>query len=100
MYFVVVSRHGDGANPFYLEIERRRNAMGVKVFGSGYRSYGAAYDAGSRALDQFLGHLSKKIQTSRSLGNLKKYSTATKACERDQAQPRPARIHDPSPAPR
>jgi hypothetical protein len=62
LYFVVVSRRGDGANPFCWEIQRRRNAMGVKVFGSGYRSYRAAHDAGSNALDQFLCNLSKELQ--------------------------------------
>jgi hypothetical protein len=65
LYFVVVSRRGDGTNPFCWEIQRRRNAMGVKVFGSGYRSYRAAHDAGSKALGQFLGDLSKELQTSR-----------------------------------
>jgi hypothetical protein len=49
-YFAVVGRRGDGANPVCLEIQRRRDAMGVKVSGSGYRSYRAAHDAGSGAL--------------------------------------------------
>jgi len=64
-YCVVVSRRGDGADPFCWEIHRRREAMGIKVSGSGYRSYRAAHDAGSRALDQLLDNLSKETETRR-----------------------------------
>jgi len=61
-YFVVVSRRGDGACPFCWEIQRRRTAMGVKVSGSGYRSYRAAQDAGNEALDKFLDDLSREAK--------------------------------------
>jgi hypothetical protein len=61
-YFVVVSRRGDGANPFCWEIQRRHQAMGVKVSGSGYRSYRAAQEAGNKALDKFLDDLAKESQ--------------------------------------
>jgi hypothetical protein len=53
-YFVVVSRRGSGANPFEWEIQRRKQAMGAKVLGVGYRSYRAALEAGNSALDKFL----------------------------------------------
>jgi hypothetical protein len=53
-YYVVVTRRGDGDSPFCWEIQRRREAMGVKISGTGYRSYRAAHDAGSQALDKFL----------------------------------------------
>jgi len=59
-YFVVVSRRGDGANPFCWEIQRRRQAMGVRVSGDGYRSYRAAHDAGNQALDKLLNDLSRE----------------------------------------
>jgi hypothetical protein len=61
-YFVVVSRRGEGAFPFCWEIQRRRQAMGVKVSGSGYRSYRAAQDAGNEALDKFLDDLSREAK--------------------------------------
>jgi hypothetical protein len=64
-YFVVVSRRGDGALPFCWEIQRRREAMGVKVSGSGYRSYRAAHDAGRRALHEFLDDLAKAMDGGR-----------------------------------
>jgi hypothetical protein len=64
-YFVVVSRRGDGAFPFCWEIQRRRQAMGVKVSGSGYRSYRAAQDAGSKALAKFLDDFSEEAERSR-----------------------------------
>jgi len=63
-YFVVVSRRGCGANPFGWEIQRRKQAMGVKVSGAGYRSHRAAQEAGNRALDKFLNDLSKEVETS------------------------------------
>ncbi len=63
-YYVVVSRRGDGTDPFCWEIRRRREAMGVKVSGSGYRSHRAAHDAGTRALDRLLDDLSKENDTS------------------------------------
>jgi hypothetical protein len=59
-YFVVVSRRGDGATPFGWEIQRRKEAMGVKISGEGYRSHRAAQEAGSSALDKFLNELSKE----------------------------------------
>jgi len=61
-YYVIVTRRGDGAFPFCWEIQRRRKAMGVKVSGSGYRSYRAAQDAGNKALDKFLDDLSKETE--------------------------------------
>jgi hypothetical protein len=64
-YFVVVSRCGDGVNPFCWEIRRRRTAMGVKVSGSGYRSYRAAHDAGRKALNGFLDDLAREMDGSR-----------------------------------
>jgi hypothetical protein len=64
-YFVVVSRRGEGAFPFCWEIQRRRQAMGVKVSGSGYRSYRAAQDAGSKALAKFLDDFSEEAERSR-----------------------------------
>ena len=64
IYYIVVSRRGDGADPFCWEIRRRREAMGVKVSGSGYRSYRAAFEAGNRALDRLLDDLSKASETS------------------------------------
>jgi hypothetical protein len=54
IYFVVVSRRGNGANPFGWEIQRRTEAMGVKVSGDGYRSHREAQEAGKSALDRFL----------------------------------------------
>jgi hypothetical protein len=63
-YFVVVMRRGDGDSPFCWEIQRRREAMGVRISGTGYRSYRAAYDAGSEALDKFLDDLSRENRTS------------------------------------
>ena len=62
-YFVVVSRRGSGANPFEWEIQRRKQAMGVKVSGAGYRSYRAALEAGNSALDKFLNDPSKEAET-------------------------------------
>jgi hypothetical protein len=62
-YFVVVSRRGDGADPFCWEIKRRRKAMGVKVSDCGYRSYRAAHDAGSAALDKLLDGLCREGAT-------------------------------------
>jgi hypothetical protein len=62
-YFVVVSRRGSGANPFEWEIQRRKQAMGVKVAGAGYRSHRAALEAGNSALDKFLNDLSKQAET-------------------------------------
>jgi hypothetical protein len=64
-YYIVVSRRGDGADPFCWEIRRRREAMGVRVAGSGYHSYRAAHHAGSKALHKFLDDLSKETETSR-----------------------------------
>jgi hypothetical protein len=64
-YFVIVMRRGDGDHPFGWEIQRRRQAMGVKVSGSGYRSYRAAHEAGNEALDKFLDELSKQGGTNR-----------------------------------
>jgi hypothetical protein len=63
-YYVIVSRRGDGADPFCWEIQRRRNAMGVKVSGCGYRSYRAAQEAGNQALNKLLDDLSKEAETS------------------------------------
>jgi hypothetical protein len=60
IYYVIVTRRGEGAFPFCWEIQRRRQAMGVKVSGSGYRSYRAAQDAGNQALDKFLDDLSRE----------------------------------------
>lgn len=65
IYFVVVSRRGSGANPFGWEIQRRREAMGVKVSGDGYRSHRAAQEAGNSALDRFLNELSKEAKANR-----------------------------------
>jgi len=62
VYFVVVSRRGDGTDPFCWEIQRRRQAMGVKVSGSGYRSFRAAHDAGNKALDDLLDDLSRAAE--------------------------------------
>jgi hypothetical protein len=59
-YYVVVTRRGEVAQPFCWEIRRRRQAMGVKVFGSGYRSHRAALEAGNQALNQLLNDLSKE----------------------------------------
>jgi hypothetical protein len=59
-YYIVVSRSGDGTDPFCWEIRRRRHAMGVKVSGSGYRSYRAAHDAGNNALDRLLDDLARE----------------------------------------
>jgi hypothetical protein len=64
-YFVVVSRRGDGATPFGWEIQRRKEAMGVKISGDGYRSHRAAQEAGSSALDGFLNDLSKEAEAGR-----------------------------------
>jgi hypothetical protein len=64
-YYVIVTRRGEGADPFCWEIQRRREAMGVKVSGSGYRSYRAAQDAGNKALDKFLDDLFKESATNR-----------------------------------
>jgi len=65
IYFVVVSRRGSGANPFGWEIQRRKEAMGVKVSGDGYRSHRAAQEAGNSALDRFLNELSKEAKANR-----------------------------------
>ena len=62
-YFVVVSRRGSGANPFGWEIQRRKQAMGVKVSGTGYRSHRAAQQAGKSALDKLLNDLSREAET-------------------------------------
>jgi hypothetical protein len=59
-YYVVVSRCGDGADPFCWEIRRRRQAMGVKIAGSGHRSHRAAQQAGSEALDKLPDDLSRE----------------------------------------
>ena len=64
-YFVVVSRRGSGANPFGWEIQRRKQAMGVRVSGAGYRSHRAAQEAGNSALDKLLNDLSRETETSR-----------------------------------
>jgi len=64
-YYVIVARRGEGTNPFCWEIKRRRQVMGVKVSGSGYRSYRAAWDAGNEALDRFLDDLVKVNETNR-----------------------------------
>ena len=64
-YYVIVTRRGEGTDPFCWEIQRRREAMGVKVSGSGYRSYRAAQDAGNKALDKFLDDLFKERATNR-----------------------------------
>ena len=63
-YFVVVSRRGSGANPFGWEIQRRKQAMGVKVSSAGYRSHRAAQEAGNSALDKLLNDLSREAETS------------------------------------
>ncbi len=63
IYFVVVSRRGSGANPFGWEIQRRKQAMGVKVSGAGYRSHRAAQQAGKSALDKLLNDLSRDAET-------------------------------------
>ena len=42
---LVVSRRGERAFPFCWDIQRRRQATGVKVSDCGYRSYRAAQDA-------------------------------------------------------
>ena len=65
IYCVVVSRRGNGANPFGWEIQRRKEAMGVKVSGDGYRSHRAAHEAGKTALDRFLNELSKELKADR-----------------------------------
>jgi hypothetical protein len=65
IYFVVVSRRGNGANPFGWEIQRRKEAMGVKVSGDGYRSHRAAQEAGNSALYRFLNDLSKEAKANR-----------------------------------
>jgi hypothetical protein len=39
--------------------------MGVKVSGTGYRSYRAAQDAGNKALNKFLNELCKEGGTNR-----------------------------------
>ena len=62
-YFVVVSRRGSGATPFGWEIQRRKQAMGVKVSGAGYRSHRAAQEAGNSALDKLLNDLSREAET-------------------------------------
>ncbi len=62
-YFVAVSRRGSGANPFGWEIQRRKQAMGVKISGAGYRSYRAALEARNSALDKFLNDLSEEAET-------------------------------------
>jgi hypothetical protein len=62
-YFVVVSRRGTGANPFGWEIQRRKQAMGVKVSGAGYRSHRAAQEAGNSALDRLLNDFSREVDT-------------------------------------
>jgi hypothetical protein len=64
-YYVVVSRRGDGADPFCWEIRRRREAMGVRVSGAGYHSHRAAHEAGSKALNNFLDDLSRETEASR-----------------------------------
>ncbi len=61
-YFIVVSRSGSGANPFGWEIRRRKQAMGVKISGAGYRSHRAAHEAGNEALDKFLNDLSNEAE--------------------------------------
>jgi hypothetical protein len=61
-YYVIVTRCGEGAFPFCWEIQRRRQAMGVRLSGSGYRSYRAAQDAGNQALDKFLDDLSSEAR--------------------------------------
>jgi hypothetical protein len=58
-YYVIVTRCGEGTNPFCWEIQRRRQAMGVKLSGCGYRSYRAAQIAGNKALDDFLNELKR-----------------------------------------
>jgi hypothetical protein len=62
-HFVVVSRRGSGANPFGWEIQRRKQAMGVKVSGAGYRSHRAAQEAGNSALDKLLNDFSREVDT-------------------------------------
>jgi hypothetical protein len=64
-YYVIVTRRGEGVDPFCWEIQRRREAMGVKVSGSGYRSHRAAQDAGNEALDKFLNDFFKERATKR-----------------------------------
>jgi hypothetical protein len=63
-YYVVVMRRGDGDFPFCWEIQRRPEAMGVKISGAGYRSHRAAHDAGRKALNRFLDDLSRENRTS------------------------------------
>jgi hypothetical protein len=64
-YYVVVTRRGEGANPFGWEIQRRRTAMGVKVSGAGFRSYRDAQTAGSEALKAFLTDLANENRADR-----------------------------------
>lgn len=64
-YYVIVMRRGDGATPFCWQIERRREPMGVKVSGAGYRSYRAAQEAGNQALNKLLDELVKEGGTNR-----------------------------------
>jgi hypothetical protein len=64
-YYVIVMRRGDGATPFCWEIQRRRERMGVKVSGDGYRSYRAAQEAGTQALNKFLDELAREGETNR-----------------------------------
>jgi hypothetical protein len=64
-YYLVVTRRGEGTDPFCWEIQRRPQAMGVKVSGAGYRSYKAAWEAGSEALDKFLNDLGDVTETNR-----------------------------------
>jgi hypothetical protein len=58
-----VSRRGERAFPFCWDIQRRRQAMGVKVSDFGYRSYRAAQGHGNDAPDNFLNDLSRKTET-------------------------------------
>jgi hypothetical protein len=64
-YYVIVMRRGDGATPFCWKIQRRREPMGVKVSGAGYRSYRAAQEAGNEALNNLLDELSREAETGR-----------------------------------
>ena len=56
-YYVAISRTAE-RNSWRWEIRRKRNAMGVKLWEGGFRSYEDAQLAGKRALEDFLNGLS------------------------------------------
>jgi hypothetical protein len=57
-FFVFVSRAPEDPEIWYWEIRRKRKPMGVRLWGSGFRSHQAAYTAGRLALEDFLNGLS------------------------------------------